>query len=398
MKATAPSTPLLVIHNHCAGIVTEKIAPPANPATSVVVNDNDASDEGDSDDEEDSDDEPDTYGVPEGQVEDPQLPTSRPVPTRVASYNGANGNLQKLLFDEISKTRGGGVGDERMGFIPCRRLEDLINVQNVQEQLLHNESTKAKSVNWLVEVFTSTEGGLKHRDARRICGLPRSSRSHSASLKPPKCYSKIFTILMLIQKPGRISRFVEEEVCDADLPLVKLKRRKPLKPFRLARISNTPKKLKCFKGWKLATIMDFWEKQWCVVVPRFTRCPNTSYLRLLRFEAGTILPFHDGRHIHYSGGADIYETAIHPDHHDFCDEEEVSQHLVALLTLLDTMLSSKVEKRCSFCRQATCFRRRICFPARVFCPETCKTPASRHVADSFQTRTNLLPFISVRPR
>src|SRR5688500_9651906 len=80
-----------------------------------------------------------------------------------------------------------------------------------------------------------------HRATRRICGLPRSSHSNT-TIKPPKCYKKVFAILMMIEKPGRISRFVEG-VCDADLPLLKRLRSKPGKPFTLVRDDSEGKNL-----------------------------------------------------------------------------------------------------------------------------------------------------------
>jgi hypothetical protein len=300
---------------------------PASAAATPNADDQDANDE-DSDDEN-SDDEPDADDLPGGHDEGLQGPAFRTGLPRAGSYTGGNGNLQRLLFDELSKTRGGGLNEDTRGFIPRKRLNDLINPESVQEQLLHHESSvKAKSVNWLKGVFTSPESGPVRRDARRICGLPSTSPLQLFFFTPPKCYIKIFAILMLIRKPGRISRFLEEEIWDADLPLVKLQRRKRAKPFTLVRRSNTSKKLNCFKGWKFATIMEFWDKQWCVLAPTFTGCPNTSKLKPLPLEDGTMLPFHNCKHIFSTTSADVYQVNIHPEHHYFCDEKEASGHSV----------------------------------------------------------------------
>jgi hypothetical protein len=132
----------------------------------------------------------------------------------------------------------------------------------------------------------------------------------------------------MIEKPGRISRFVEEGVGDDDLPLVKRTRRKPGKPFTLVRDDAEHRKLKCFKAWKFDTIQRFEEKQWTVVVPCFSQ--HASPIELVSFSKNTIIPLISCKQLSQSGCADVFEVKIHPAQHKLCDEEEVCYTLAPI--------------------------------------------------------------------
>jgi len=80
-----------------------------------------------------------------------------------------------------------------------------------------------------------------------------------------RCFQKIFAILLLIERPGMISSFVRESVCDDDLPL----ELGGSWPYITYRRGARECRLKCFLGWRRSTLQRFQETQWKLLVPVF---------------------------------------------------------------------------------------------------------------------------------
>lgn len=151
------------------------------------------------------------------------------------------------------------------------------------------------------------------------------SKSENELSKHPRgrTYRKIFAILLLIGRSSKIWPFVEEGVCDADLPLVKVQWRDKCQDrwdLRCKRDSKAP--LKCFKKWKRSRVAAFEEHQWDVLAPCFEK-PDGDNVPHRELQPEEILPFTSWKKASEPGGfGQVYRVDIHPDHHSF-DKIEV---------------------------------------------------------------------------
>jgi hypothetical protein len=157
-----------------------------------------------------------------------------------------------------------------------------------------------------------------------ICGQssPRSSPRLSLQPTPQErqqqnnvSFRKIFSILVLIGRPGRIRAFVEEGVRDSDLPLVK-KFKKNGVQFSLVRANAKDKRLKCFKYWRYATLVKFAEIQEKLLAPFFSKGPRGN-LRIFPIKEGETLPFTTFSQIKRGRDGDIFKVKIHLEHYAF---------------------------------------------------------------------------------
>ncbi|KAF9776275.1 hypothetical protein IL306_005572 [Fusarium sp. DS 682] len=77
-----------------------------------------------------------------------------------------------------------------------------------------------------------------------------------------RTYLKIFAILLLIERPGDIGKFIDEGLCDQMLP-VEIKRKEVL-------LVNEPnRRLRCFEKWRNKDKESFESCQWKVNTPYF---------------------------------------------------------------------------------------------------------------------------------
>lgn len=147
------------------------------------------------------------------------------------------------------------------------------------------------------------------------------ARSQSESILPQdwgKTYRNIFAILLLVNRPSSIWSFVEEGICDADLPLIKVPRAEgPQHLFDLRRRNDAELPLRCFKQWKDRAIVKFEERQWFILAPSFEKSDGKE-IPHREFATEEILPFLSWKATSEEGGfGQVYEVNIHPDHHAF---------------------------------------------------------------------------------
>lgn len=98
-----------------------------------------------------------------------------------------------------------------------------------------------------------------------------------------KTYLKIFAVLLYQEKVVQLPKFVDDQVCDQDLPL-QLDR-----DMRLHR-RETPQYPGCFDGWRPHERRAFEEEQWCFLVPFLAPSENLEPQHY-SFTSKTILPW-----------------------------------------------------------------------------------------------------------
>ncbi|KAJ3538688.1 hypothetical protein NM208_g5802 [Fusarium decemcellulare] len=226
-----------------------------------------------------------------------------PPPDQVV-YRKAEGRLQRRLCKAVVQT---GIKGERRGFLPNSDLERLINETSVTKELCKRSFRKL----W----HSSSQTDIEAR-ARQICGISHRSTTPNDNRGPgTRSFKKIFAILLLIDRKSKIMNFVNEGVCDTDLPLHKVDLNKR-KHFRLAR-KDRDATLNCFLGWKRNETVQFEEKQWTFLAPFFARGNENSLVRY-NVPNDAILPFTSYTPIESHGGLNkVFKAQIHPSHYDF---------------------------------------------------------------------------------
>jgi hypothetical protein len=126
--------------------------------------------------------------------------------------------------------------------------------------------------------------------------------------------------------PGEIRKFIENGVCDADLPLMSSDESNNANKFSLSRRIAPGVSLKCFEGWNNTNMKQFERHQWKLVVPFFSRGEDDTTRHWI-FQDKVILPFTHQKHAHSGAHGEVLKVKIHPEHHDF------NRNKVSLLAL-----------------------------------------------------------------
>lgn len=216
--------------------------------------------------------------------------------------------LQDRYFEALVR-----VDDQKKGFFPRALLSTLVTEEFVfQELSSHLNNTHNQSQ---IQTY-----------AKRICEelpLPKEDDDN----RPPKIQSfkKIFAILVLIEKTPSISKFLEENVNDLHLPLVKVPKGKNGSRFELRLSHMQEKPLECFRNWTQFSIRAFEENQWTTIAPFFYKGSNKE-VKHFPLSDSVMLPFtSDSRRdktnefpTEIEGGySRVFKVDIHPDHHSF---------------------------------------------------------------------------------
>lgn len=199
------------------------------------------------------------------------------------------------------------------GFLPKKQLCNLINPKSVFEELI-----KECSYIGVMQRKDSFE-----RIASQVCD---ETEVDHGSRRKIKSFRKIFALLVLLEVPSLISRFVKDDVSDLDLPLVKFFGNQNVMELRrrdsFGRPSSEP--LRCFKHeqWSPAKLRSFERDQWMMLAPFFSRgkCGDVKHYPLMDQH---ILPFitsEDGQDedVECAGGfGRVFMVRIHHEHHNF---------------------------------------------------------------------------------
>ncbi|KAF2627582.1 kinase-like protein [Macroventuria anomochaeta] len=190
-------------------------------------------------------------------------------------------------------------------FVPQNHLCDIITQKSVDNELARWEYLPRK---------------IRHA-LRRPTDVPIEAKS-TDSLGSGKTYRKIFAILLELHRPSLIWSFVEDGVCDDDLPLVKEHSSRGTQPrYELRRAKDPTTPLKCFKKWTFAGVSEFEDRQWMFLAASFDKSIDSddSHQQL---QVDHILPFTKCAKARKGGYGKVFETEIHSGHHAFKDMKE----------------------------------------------------------------------------
>ncbi|KAJ0116630.1 hypothetical protein J7T55_009780 [Diaporthe amygdali] len=262
--------------------------------------------------------------------------TQRITDSGLGDYDALPRGLQNTLYREINRYSW---ASNSKGFITPRKLVKLLDIPTLEKELKKYDSFLSKGpqkLQYLRFDFTESKNSPETKERRRnaivataerIYGNIEDQMPSNASAKPEKMfplrhkgrfdrsYVKILAILILIERPARIKLFVEEGICDADLPLVK----KPIEGgFEELRRSTTPNdRLRCFERWDSLSLVRFEEFQWRLLAPSFEHGSGKIILHQT-FDSNVILPFTYFSESPKTGGfGEVTKVRIHPDHHNF---------------------------------------------------------------------------------
>ncbi|KAF2815138.1 uncharacterized protein BDZ99DRAFT_567033 [Mytilinidion resinicola] len=197
---------------------------------------------------------------------------------------------------------------ESKGFLPLDKLNQLVVEDSVVESLKK----------CMPELSVARVGRL----AKNIC--PGSVR-HSS--RPSFC--RIFAILVMIERPQEIPIFVNNNITDHELPLVKA-RNENTGRSELRRKTQPNKSLECLNKWS-SLLVDLFEGYQWTLLSRFFSRGNNGAVRFYPLDDQTILPFIEDSSRDatleddedFQGGhGSVSRVKIHPSHFDFHDIAE----------------------------------------------------------------------------
>lgn len=189
--------------------------------------------------------------------------------SRIVSFLPESTSLRDLI-KQISRT-GSEVEKQglRGGFVPRIQFERIISHDQIYQELEKIESSLFKRIKLWRDSRTKED---LERETHLINGTsPDSSIKGVKSLsriRRSRCYRKIFAILLLIDRPDAIRKFIADAVhhqgiCDHDLPLVRAPLTRSTKPFCLRARNNTGKEVSfsCLSLWTPFTLKNFEKAQ-----------------------------------------------------------------------------------------------------------------------------------------
>jgi hypothetical protein len=236
------------------------------------------------------------------------------LPARTSEHRKTKKTLQKCLFSALERTHQG------KDFFPRKVLSTIITEKCVREELVkHLDDTHNKKV---IGEY-----------AQKICEETEFAEN---DIKKIKSFRKIFVILVLIGMTPAIIKFLEKNVNDSDLPLLKVERPDDKGSYDLRLSRNPMKKLRCFsKNWTQLNIRNFEDLQWRTLSPFFGKGGHKN-VKHYPLQDQVILPFVSAsrmdetgtcRTLELHGGfGRVFKVDIHPDHHNFESLTTVSWH------------------------------------------------------------------------
>jgi hypothetical protein len=242
-----------------------------------------------------------------------KLPRLSIVNSRPIDYTGSKGLLQEHLRKAIADTSLATEVPEKTGFVPRLELVRIMDEVSVAKELSNIERCFKRRLRFWESIPTPKNIEEK---AQTICAYPSPEATFVGSRQLiSKSFRKVFAILLLIARPGNIRKFIDEGVCDTDLPLRKVPRKKNPKAFSLCR-KDEDSTLQCFQGWDRTTLEQFELSQWRVLAPSFGRMDKRN-MKPVEFQPEEILPFTYRERKSCGAHGEVFKVKIHPEHHNF---------------------------------------------------------------------------------
>ncbi|KAI0146115.1 kinase-like domain-containing protein [Xylariaceae sp. FL1272] len=222
------------------------------------------------------------------------------------------------LDGEIRKIQGNADSIDVQGFVPREQIGRIVNEETVLRELRRLDTSIIKRV----RKWVGDRGRRRTVEdlARITCGIHHAEKVNAVSSEKFKTYRKIFALSVRTQRVAYFAKFIEEGICDADLPLIKVPHERAPNAYTLRLADDPSRKLKCFTRWSLAQIDLFEEEQWKFLVPVLTRDAGRY---ITTYRDSTILPFTEKQWIRTTSTREISKVRFHPDHYEFgCEEED----------------------------------------------------------------------------
>jgi hypothetical protein len=212
-------------------------------------------------------------------------------------------------------------------FCPNSELLQIITPTSVKLELERQERLRDRIQIWNSDRRATRIDAL----AREICGEPPGD-THVEQVEslPPPSFRAVFAILIMVERPWKIKRFIKAHVSDLKLPL---DGRQTARQFRLypRRSSNmneleaqaskkrpAMRQLICFRGWRSDRRRHFEEKQWIFKAPFFTRdLGSAKPVKHYKLHEKAILPFLSWKEIGHGAFGQVFRVEIHNSHHRF---------------------------------------------------------------------------------
>ncbi|RDW56476.1 hypothetical protein BP5796_13117 [Coleophoma crateriformis] len=193
-----------------------------------------------------------------------------------------------------------GIANNEKGhaYLPVGQLRVIMTKRNICEEL----SRQLEKGERLGEIEAL---------AAEICRDTQTMRNGKPAIQS---FRKVFAVLLLVGKAASIRGFIDEDVGDLDLPLIKITHRN--RRAILCRSDKRP--LLCTETWGSFDTAEFVEKQWRLLAPYFNQdTPNKA--KHFRFEPNHVLPFlhQDSNEVKEGAYGRVYMVRIHPQHHNF---------------------------------------------------------------------------------
>lgn len=241
------------------------------------------------------------------------------------------------LYEKLTKAMKRDLGSSGTPpFLPDPEIERLVNPDSIFKSLMRSlvplpskhapHASTHRSTHLEVPIKQQLQKGLaKVKDcvwcimdakgmANDICGIQREMDSKSA----PPYYRRIFAILVLLEKPLMIRRFLEDKVCDGDLPLTwhedRMYHRKDY---------EKKKPLGCFEGWKPLLTKGFDDTQWQVKAP-YLSTGSDKKRPIVHFvvQPNAILPLTIKDRVGEGAHGTVFKVRISPGHQGFDDDPD----------------------------------------------------------------------------
>jgi hypothetical protein len=205
---------------------------------------------------------------------------------------------------------------------------DYKNLGVLLRQCRHQRASPDHGYFWpyalLEEILTEERVAEELRDYARIYPgvydhhtIPAYAKRIVSAQDPGKRYIKVFAILVLIRKGECINEFMEEEINDHEIPLVKCKS-EPEWDFMLSRRASPHAFVKCLSEWDVEFREQFVERQHEVNVAFLGFNPDLS-LKHEKFDNRVVLPWVARRDKEPGGFGDVYEAICPARSHGFRD-------------------------------------------------------------------------------
>lgn len=243
-----------------------------------------------------------------------------PSPVRSISESSESGDDSIISTDGLSSSGGSSLSN---GFGTGRR--DLDSKSPLEELLIsaRYEWPEGEGRYFLpadaMEKFITIESIETELERSHASLLPSHTR-HQVAVKILSVASRLFCILVLVQKAHFVCDFLRGDIDDNDLPFGRddkaRKRRRPGN-FRLCSKLLPNKPLECMSQWRSKWIKDFSREQWSVMTPHFR---NGSSVQHYVFDDNSVFPFtrdEERNDVKEGGFGTVWEIEIHPAHHSF---------------------------------------------------------------------------------